>query len=458
MTIRTRLVASVSLLLALSLGVLGYGVVMMSSSFTRTDATARLGVLVNSVERAAQDALLQKDDLLVISYIKFLQAQYPCLIYAKMEWRTGDRARPLMVGMAVARAGITETLVQVSDPADPSHRVKIAVGIDENMLYAIVAETAARLEKVILAVSGSTLLIGLLFAYGFARSVTAPIEQLSKLALEISKGKLGGKLEWNSDDELGALVKVFNAMSARLEDLDQAKKDFVSSVTHELRSPLGAIDSFMHLIRDRVKDGSPAAMAQMQEYLTRIQVNVQRLGGFINDLLDVAKIEKGKMECVLKPMRVQDVALEVCQFFEAKAKQQGVALSNELSSGLPSVYGDSDRLRQVLVNLVSNSLKFTPSGGRVMIKGEQFREGANRWLEIAVSDTGRGLASGDADKLFKAFSQGRNVGDGVIGSKGTGLGLYIVKSIVEQHGGRVDVKSAPGQGTEFIFSVKVSAA
>lgn len=454
MTIRTRLAAAVSLLLALSMGLLGYGVITLSRSYAQRDAAMKAEVIVNSVQRAAQDALLQKDDLLLVSYLKFLAEQYSSLVCSKIEWHAGERVRMLNVGQPGALSSIQERIIQVAHPSDPTLRVIVRASIDREALSGVVGANQRRLTKIVASVFGGTLLVGILLAYWFARSLTAPLKSLGELATEIGKGKLGGRLEWTSDDELGALVKVFNAMSSRLEDLDDAKRSFVSSVTHELRSPLGAIDSFLHLIKDRLKAGR-ADGAQTQEYLTRIQVNVERLGRFINDLLDVAKIEKGKMECVLQPMRLQEVALEVCQFFEAKAKQQGVALANNLAPGLPHIYGDPDRLRQVLVNLVSNSLKFTPSGGRVTIKGEQFREGNNRWLEVAVADTGRGLGPGDKERLFKAFSQGRNVGDGVFGSKGTGLGLYIVRSIVEQHGGRVDVKSAPGQGTQFVFSVKI---
>jgi signal transduction histidine kinase len=251
-------------------------------------------------------------------------------------------------------------------------------------------------------------------------------------------------------------VRAFNGMSGRLEEFDSIKRNFVSSVTHELRSPLGAIESFLQLIREKIAGGTPEGFAQSKEFLERIQVNVHRLSGFINDLLDVAKIEKGKMECVLRPMELPLVAHEVCQFFEAKALQHGVTISNRLT-GLPPVIGDADRVRQVLVNLVANGLKFTATGGQIWISGEQFRDGGARWIEVTVGDTGRGMDAADRDRLFQPFTQGRNISEGVAGHKGTGLGLYIVKSIVDQHGGKIEVKSTPGQGTRISFSLKVAA-
>lgn len=458
MRIRAKLTVSIGLLLIASMSALSYGIITLSTAYAYRDAAQREEVILNSVRKAAQDALIQKDDLLLVSYVKFLRQQYPSLVYAKIAWHAADRVRPLSVGQSEGAGRVREARIEVANPADSSHQVTIDVGLGTDIARSLVRADQLRLTKITVAVAAAAILLGMLLAYWFARSVTAPLESLSRLASEIMKGKLGGRLEWKSEDEIGDLVEVFNAMSVRLEALDEAKRNFVSSVTHELRSPLGAIESFLHLIDERLRQATPAALSQTGEYLRRIQINVQRLGGFINDLLDVAKIEKGKMECQLRSMRLQEVAQEVCQFFEAKARQQGVSLFNELSAHLPAVSGDPDRLRQVLINLVSNSLKFTSSGGRIGISAQEFQQGASRWLEVAVSDTGRGISQADQERLFKAFSQGRNVADGVFGSKGTGLGLYIVKSIVEQHGGRIDVKSAPGQGTQFLFSVKVAVA
>jgi two-component system sensor histidine kinase GlrK len=458
MTIRLKLTLAISLLLIISMGALGSGVVLVSRSLRKRDVAKGVDVIQNSVQRAALDALLQRDDLALISYVNFLKGQYPSLTYARMNWRLGDRSRNLVVGAAPADDGARDDILEKSflvvDPADQTRQVDVTVGIDQAALRAAVGEDQRRLAKIIGAVSSVTLLFGVLFSVWFARSMTAPLHALSLVAGELATGKLGAKLEWESDDEVGALVKVFNNMSQRLEELDEVKKNFVSSVTHELRSPLGAIESFLHLVEIKLK-ASPNADQQSLEYLVRIQANVQRLGRFITDLLDVAKIEKGKMECVLKPMNLQDVATEVCQFFEAKANAQGVRLSQDLD-GLPPVLGDGERLRQVLVNLVSNSLKFTQKDGQVAISGEQFREGSVRWVEVTVADSGRGMDERDTGRLFVPFSQGRNVMEGVMGSKGTGLGLYISKSIIDQHGGKITVKSTPGQGTRIVFSLKAA--
>ncbi|MBI3552999.1 MAG: HAMP domain-containing protein [Elusimicrobia bacterium] len=455
MTIRTKLAASLSALLIVSLSALGFGVLFVSRQFNDRDTSARVEVIESSVQRAALDALLQKDDLALISYVNFLKGQYPALAYARMNWQIGERTRALSVGGAPAGKEITEKAFQVVDPANAGRRVGIVVGIDQASLREYVGQDERRLTKIITGVSSVTILVGMLFSIWFSSSLTAPLSALVRVAGEVGAGRFGASLEWESDDEVGSLVKVFNGMSQKLEELDESKKTFVSSVTHELRSPLGAIESFLHLVEEKLKAPDAAGAAQSLEYVGRIQANVQRLGRFINDLLDVAKIEKGKMECVLRPIKLQEVASEVCQFFEPKARAQEVRLGQSLDA-LPAVMGDSERLRQVLVNLVSNGLKFTPPGGRIEILGEQYREGVARWVEVAVVDTGRGMDESDTARLFSAFSQGRNVGEGVIGAKGTGLGLYIAKSIIDQHGGKIAVKSSRSEGTRIVFSLKVA--
>jgi len=455
-TIRTRLVVSTFLLQVFSMGLLGWGVLAVRQKYQVQEIRAVAELIEKTVERAAADSLIQKDDVALLSYMKFLQAQYPAIAQARILWKNGGRERAATVGGGLFGPQTRAKRFTVSDAADPARSIDVDLSLDYAVLEAPFWDANKRLAKIILSVWGATSLLGLVISFLIAGGLTRPIIELSRLAGEIGGGKLGAKLAWDSDDELGGLVRAFNGMSARLEEFDTVKRNFVSSVTHELRSPLGAIESFLQLIRDKIAGGTPEGYAQSKDFLERIAVNVHRLSGFINDLLDVAKIEKGKMECVLRPMELPLVANEVCQFFEAKAMQQGVAITNRMAV-LPAVLGDADRVRQVLVNLIANGLKFTAHGGQVWVTGEQFRDGGARWIEVTVGDTGRGMDETDRASLFQPFTQGRNINEGVAGHKGTGLGLYIVKSIVDQHGGKIEVKSAPGQGTRISFSLKVAA-
>jgi signal transduction histidine kinase len=453
MTIRTKLTLSIAVLFSIALGTLGWLLVDLQRRELIAESMSQEKVILASVRRAAQDALVQKDDLILLSYIKFLEEQYPVLSYVRVNWIRNGRTRTHMIGEKHSSA--RPEIVKEIDPTDPNWQVVMEAGLNRYLIQERIDREIGKLQRDLFRLFGIALIIAILFSDWFARKITRPLSALSQVAGEIAKGRLGARLEWNSNDEIGALVKGFNRMSGRLEELDHMKKDFVSAVTHELRSPLGAIESFLNLMERRMVGGVPSDPKQFKEYFGRIKANVSRLGGFINDLLDVAKIERGKMECVLKPMRVQDVASDVVQFFEAKSKEGGVQLINSLDPSLGAVEGDSDRLRQVFVNLVSNALKFTPEGGKVTIGAEQFREDGRKFLEIQVTDTGKGMDLADQKRLFQKFAQGKNVESGVRGPHGTGLGLFIVRSIVEAHGGKVGVQSTPGRGSRFKFMLRM---
>ena len=456
MTIRTKLAASINLLLMASMALLGWSVIALNRSYKREDLQKAAGVIENSVRRVALDTLLQKDDLQLVSYVNFLKGQYPALTYAKFRWQTSERGHDVQIGDLSATAGVNEHILQVSDPTDAAHRVEVRLGIDEGAIEREVEASQTRLERIVLTIWALASLSGLILSYFLARTWTRPLARLGALAESIGRGSLGERLEWDSQDEIGLLVGAFNSMSSKLEELEDSKKQFVSSVTHELRSPLGAIASFLHLVEDQLRGSVDPGARQSLSYLERVHANIQRLEKFIGDILDAAKIEKGKLECVLKPMKLQDVVADACQFFGPRAAEQGVELVNSINADVPAVNGDSERLRQVLVNLFSNSLKFTEKGGRVWVTAEQYREGSDRWVEVSVHDNGRGMDGRDLDRMFKLFSQGRNVSERVVGTKGTGLGLYICKSIVEQHGGQMSVNSTPGKGTAVIFSVRLA--
>jgi signal transduction histidine kinase len=455
MTIRVRLIVQTLFLQVISLLLLAYGVFAVQRNLGDRDVDRAETQIRLAVARTATDALIQKDQVQLLSYLNFLKVQYPALTYARTVWHNGSKTSTQSLG-SPGSGKVLERRVMVSDPASGDRAVEVSFGVDQEILRSTVVESQKRMVKILALVGGLTALVSLALSIWLSRSLAQSLTALGQMAEQISEGRLGVRLEWHSEDEIGALVRVFNTMSTRLADLDIAKKNFVSSVTHELRSPLGAIESFLPLIHEKINLGHRESLKQALEYMSRIEANVHRLNRFITDLLDVAKIEQGKMECVIRDINVGPIASEVAQFFEAKASSHGVVVENHIA-GDPVVRGDADRIRQVLVNLIANSLKFTPSGGKIWVESQLLKEDGQRWLEISVGDTGRGMDEADRNRLFKPFSQGRNIMDGVTGPKGTGLGLYIVKSIVDQHGGKIEVRSAVGQGTKISFSLKMAS-
>jgi PAS domain S-box-containing protein len=236
----------------------------------------------------------------------------------------------------------------------------------------------------------------------------------------------------------------------RLKELDTMKSDFVSSVSHELRTPLTAIKGSV----DNMLDGLTGALNDKQtRYLIRIKSNADRLSRLINDLLDLSRIEAGKIE--LKPSRVDlgRLACDIAETLRPMAAEKLIDIDvASVASGL-AAWADRDKLTQVLMNLIGNALKFTPPNGRVGIAVER---NDDNWVRVSVTDTGPGIARGEAAKIFDKFYQIANVDKQK--TRGTGLGLSISKSLIEMHGGKIWMESEVGKGSTFSFTLPVEPA
>jgi two-component system phosphate regulon sensor histidine kinase PhoR len=228
----------------------------------------------------------------------------------------------------------------------------------------------------------------------------------------------------------------------RVQQVETSHREFVSNVSHELRSPLASIKAMV----ETLEDGALGDQKRAPDFLQRIHRDVDRMTRLVNDLLELSRLESGQLPLELRTVDLLPLLQEVAGQFQERAAAQGVALEVQALDGLPPVQGDPDRLRQVLVNLVDNALKFTPAQGRVAISAGG--EGANL-VEVRVTDTGFGIAREHLPHVFERFYKAeRSRHEG-----GTGLGLSIVKQIVEALGGQVRVESQEGLGSTFIFTV-----
>jgi signal transduction histidine kinase len=239
-----------------------------------------------------------------------------------------------------------------------------------------------------------------------------------------------------------------------LTQLDQMKDQFLSILSHELRTPLNAIIGFGSVLDDGV--AGELAPAQ-RHYVERILGSAEILLALINDLLDMSRIEAGKFSIDPHPTQLADVCEAVIHTVQPLADKKRIALACAPHDGLPRLVADEQRLRQVLTNLVTNAVKFTPEGGSVAVQTcveAVDGDGAPTALRCEVTDTGRGIASADLPKLFKRFQQldMSNTRE----QTGTGLGLSISKALVEAHGGTIGVESTPGQGSTFWFTLPMA--
>ena len=320
----------------------------------------------------------------------------------------------------------------------------VRLGLLEDAINKNIQQNLNKTRDIILLVAVFAVVLDILGSLILAQTMTKPIKKLAEGATKIGEGKLDTVIEVKGKDELAGLAKEFNQMAQKLKELDRMKEDFMSSVTHELRSPLTAIKGYINLMLE----GRAGSLTDRQkEFLTIVSNNTARLGRFINDILDLAKIEAGMMELKPEPVSVYEVGKEVVTLM--KEYKPTVNLVLDMPENLPQIIGDKDRIAQVITNLVSNALKFTPDGGTVTVKAVDQLE----YIQVSVKDTGIGMSKEDLGKLFTKFQQVKSSRDKVKGPKGTGLGPAIAKGLVEGHGGKIWVESELNVGTTFYFTL-----
>ena len=247
------------------------------------------------------------------------------------------------------------------------------------------------------------------------------------------------------------------------EAATEAKSRFLSNVSHELRTPLTSVVGFSKLISKRLSDvvfpvigptDDPKvdrAMRQITENLAIIVEEGDRLTTLINETLDLAKIEAGRVEWRSEPVDVREVIERATAATASLLRPDaGPKLRVEVEPDLPTITGDRDRLIQVVINLISNAVKFTPDGSITIVAWHEVEGG---WIQVAVSDTGRGIADADQEKVFEPFAQATD-GSGTH-PRGTGLGLPICREIIEHHGGRLWLQSRLGAGSTFQFTLPI---
>ena len=290
-------------------------------------------------------------------------------------------------------------------------------------------------------VTVSSLVLGILISFLITRSITVPLDRMAKKTAEIGSGVYGADLDIQSPPEIGALAQAFNFMSAKLRSVDKMKSDFYSLMSHELRTPLTSIKEGTNLFLE----GHGGPVTEKQKWLlTIVAEESNRLIGLVNSLMDLSKLEAGMLaynftKAEILPL-VTTAAGEVLPLAEAKKIRIGTDVDD-----VPPVTVDTERIMQVLRNLIGNALKFTPAGGAVNLSVRRTENG----VAVSVTDTGPGIPKEHQSAIFDKFRQATLAGKKKI--PGTGLGLAIVKHIVQDHGGVVWVESEVGRGCTFTF-------
>ena len=233
--------------------------------------------------------------------------------------------------------------------------------------------------------------------------------------------------------------------SRQLEGASQHKSEFLANMSHELRTPLNAIIGFSEVLTDRMFGD---LNEKQEEYLKDIYASGTHLLSLINDILDLSKIEAGRMELELTDFHLPTALDNALTLVRERAGRRNITLQMSVDARLGEVRADERKLRQVVLNLLSNAIKFTPEGGRIEV-GALPKDG---FVEVSVSDTGVGIAPADQEAVFEEF---RQVGTAEKKAEGTGLGLTLCRKFVELHGGRIWLRSQVGVGSTFTFAIPV---
>jgi signal transduction histidine kinase len=319
-----------------------------------------------------------------------------------------------------------------------------------------------------------TVFLAMLASYAIVRYVIVkPLEHLRDVSDRISHGDIALRAELHTGDEFEKLATAFNRMlrqlatnqdelkhvndhlnvkvdelaqaNMRLYEMNRLKSDFLATMSHELRTPLNAIIGFSDVLE------SIASLDEKQKrYVKNIQTSGKVLLEMINDILDLAKIESGKMEVRLSDFRIESVITAQCDMARPLTERKNIDLETEVEPLLPDMFQDQAKVQQILNNLLSNAIKFTPEGGRIVISAQR---GGGNTLVLKVADTGVGIAEEDQVAIFEKFRQGKTAltgGDAMTREySGTGLGLSIVKELCKLLGGEISLESELGKGSTF---------
>jgi signal transduction histidine kinase len=479
MSIRTRLILTHFFVILLTLAIIAVSLVFILRDYQRQIQLSRLG-----------DAVIP---LAIQARVMFQTSVSPRQVLDRLEPQAGDLGNVMIVnakGLVLAdnANGLTNRTISLNPAARAeaqrgffwgSERLRngrvllyaaLAAGQSDGQPVYIALDAVERpligtLDEIgasLLIAGAVTLFVSLLFALLLARSIAGPITRLTRGTEAISRGQYDHRVKASGGDEIGRLGQSFNTMAEQVERSRQMEKDFVANVSHELKTPLTSIQGFAQAILD----GAVPDREGVQHAAQTIFDETARMARLVGDLLTLARFESGQIPLAHETIDLGQLLPLWIERFRPRASELGESITTVIDP-LPSIQGDAGRLEQVVTNLVDNALKYNHAGGTVTVTAKKsetstaksagvlrWRLGdhsAAQWVSISVSDTGAGIPKDDLPRLFDRFYRG----DKARVAGGAGLGLSIVDEIVRAHGGRIDVQSELGQGSQFTVFLPV---
>jgi len=285
--------------------------------------------------------------------------------------------------------------------------------------------------------------IALIFTFFLSRRISAPVKALTLAASRLGQGDLSQRVQFKDKGEMGEMGQAFNSMADDLERTEQLRRNMIADAAHELRTPLSNIRGYLEAIRDGIKKPDTKTILSLDE-------EAMLLSRLVDDLQELSLAEANELKLVCQSEDIATLIKQTVAAKQSRAAEKGVSLSTDLSEKMPPVNIDSQRISQVLSNLLDNAIAHTGNGGSITVTAET----QDNRVKVNVTDTGEGIPPEDLPNIFERFyrvdkSRTRATG-------GSGLGLTIAKRLVEAHGGSIEARSEPGKGSCFSFTVLIS--
>lgn len=346
-------------------------------------------------------------------------------------------------GYSIRRGNENFDIIYVAVPIIDRDSVIGFVRVTTPLIY--FENTIKKLKRYIISIFVITIIILFFISALFARNISFPLLEMARATKDISSGIFDREISVRSRDEVGVLADSFNNMTRRLKRFETERKRLVNNISHELMTPLTTIRGFVEtLVEGNVKDKE-----KVKECLDIIKKESLYLEGLVEELYLFSKLDASSMKYNFRPLVVTDVILDAEDSVSVKAMEKHIDINNDFIEECPYIKADDKSLRQVFINLLDNAIKYSPQGQDIQVSIRR----ADRFLKVIVRDKGVGISERDRNKIFDRFYR---IEDELHARKGIGLGLSIVKEILDAHKAEIDLISEIGKGSQFIITFNIS--
>jgi signal transduction histidine kinase len=447
-SLRARLLATLLIVLIVALGTIAFYISRTTTSeFERSLSSIlryrdpRLDTKINNIqktitlnrgERGIWDTLqAQIEQIQSSSQIRIVMTDLAGVVYADSAGKLSGAELNTKVSKPFAAFLVEKTpILAYYEPLNAPNigdiQGRFTTSVNRSLLLAVIA-------------AGS---VTLLLTVLLSASILRPISALTSAAHKMERGDLSQRVDVKTRGELGELALAFNAMADGLDRLEQLRRNMVTDVAHELRTPLSNIRGYLEALRDEMLEPTPQVISLLHE-------EAMGLNHLVDELQELALAEAGQLHMERRPVEIAETVHKAINTVNQQASMKGVTINATIADDLPPAYSDPERLHQILRNLLDNAITYTPTNHQITVNVQQ----SNDSIEFSIADTGSGIAPEHLPYIFERFYRADKSRTRATG--GAGLGLAIVKQLVEALGGQVHVESTPGKGTEVSFTTPI---